>query len=374
MYGDCSLVESKDLADHIIKISRMMESVIDAHVNNTIDNWEMTRDILVVLGEIMTRCMIKLYDNHMSVFVARDDMDDTMAPGYLYTEAFVMEADEQPRVEVDTGDNNNAGKIKTAMKTFKDNAINLYHRFLSWVQTNLSQGPFRFMKDHEKEIAFVKDNKVNAEITKAINARTFSPMITNFPDLNIPAQKINSEGKNIDAIVTDLLSKPEMPTNIADVIKKLINSEEKPKKYNLDKNVFKHISFAKIINDEIIFLVHSKNICEIRLVDDKFTLIEKFVHNGEEVYAVDLFYEENGLNIITLDIKGNVNLYKNKNEVTLFNLYELNTIDKDYKDKQFFSMGYAYYIKSNLNFFCISSDHGCFIIKKNDIDNNHNNN
>jgi len=163
----------------------------------------------------------------------------------------------------------------------------------------------------------------------------------------------------------EFLSNENRNLCIADVIKKLINSEEKPKKYNLDKNVFKHISFAKIINDEIIFLVHSKNICEIRLVDDKFTLIEKFVHNGEEVYAVDLFYEENGLNIITLDIKGNVNLYKNKNEVTLFNLYELNTIDKDYKDKQFFSMGYQYFIKSNLNFFCISSDHGCFIIKKN---------
>jgi hypothetical protein len=163
----------------------------------------------------------------------------------------------------------------------------------------------------------------------------------------------------------EFLSNENRNLCIADVIKKLINSEEKPKKYNLDKNVFKHISFAKIINDEIIFLVHSKNICEIRLVDDKFTLIEKFVHNGEEIYAVDLFYEENGLNIITLDIKGNVNLYKNKNEVTLFNLYELNTIDKDYKDKQFFSMGYQYFIKSNLNFFCISSDHGCFIIKKN---------
>ena len=163
----------------------------------------------------------------------------------------------------------------------------------------------------------------------------------------------------------EFLSNENRNLCIADVIKKLINSEEKPKKYNLDKNVFKHISFAKIINDEIIFLVHSKNICEIRLVDDKFTLLEKFAHNGEEVYAVDLFYEENGLNIITLDIKGNVNLYKNKNEITLFNLYELNTIDKDYKDKQFFSMGYQYFIKSNLNYFCISSDHGCFIIKKN---------
>ena len=164
----------------------------------------------------------------------------------------------------------------------------------------------------------------------------------------------------------EFLSNDERNICIADVIKMLINPEEKPKRYNLDKNVFKHISFAKIINDKNIFFVHSKNICEIRMIDDKFTLVEKFVHNGEEVYAVDLFYEkENDLCIITLDVKGNVNLYRNKNEITLFNLYELNTIDKDYKDKQFFSMGYQYFIKSNLDYFCISSDHGCIIIKKN---------
>ena len=164
----------------------------------------------------------------------------------------------------------------------------------------------------------------------------------------------------------EFLSNEERNICIADVIKMLINPEEKPKRYNLDKNVFKHISFAKIINDKNIFFVHSKNICEIRMIDDKFTLVEKFVHNGEEVYAVDLFYEkENDLCIITLDVKGNINLYKNKNEISLFNLYELNTIDKDYKDKQFFSMGYQYFIKSNLDYFCISSDHGCIIIKKN---------
>ena len=164
----------------------------------------------------------------------------------------------------------------------------------------------------------------------------------------------------------EFLSNEERNICIADVIKMLINPEEKPKRYNLDKNVFKHISFAKIINDKNIFFVHSKNICEIRMIDDKFTLVENFVHNGEEVYAVDLFYEnEKDLCIFTLDVKGNVNLYKNKNEITLFNLYELNTIDKDYKDKQFFSMGYQYFIKSNLDYFCISSDHGCIIIKKN---------
>ena len=166
----------------------------------------------------------------------------------------------------------------------------------------------------------------------------------------------------------EFLSNDKRNFCIADIINILITSEEKPKKYNLDINIIKHISFAKIMRDKRIFLVHSKNICEIRLIDDKFSLYEKFVHNGDEVYAVDIFYENenNNYNIITLDIKGNVNLYKNKKETTLFNLYNLKSINKDYKDKQFFSMGYQYFIKSNGNYFCISTDHGCFIIKKNE--------
>ena len=70
--------------------------------------------------------------------------------------------------------------------------------------------------------------------------------------------------------------------------------------------------------------------------------------------------------IITLDIDGNVNKYENKEEEKLFNLYEIKGIYQDFKDKKFFSMGYMYYIKTNLAFFCITTDHGCFIIKKND--------
>ena len=69
--------------------------------------------------------------------------------------------------------------------------------------------------------------------------------------------------------------------------------------------------------------------------------------------------------IITLDIDGNVNLFQYGKESTLFNLYDFKDISQKIKNEQFFSMGYEYYIKSNLNYFCISTDQGCFIIKKN---------
>ena len=69
--------------------------------------------------------------------------------------------------------------------------------------------------------------------------------------------------------------------------------------------------------------------------------------------------------IITLDIDGNVNLYQYGEEVTLFNLYNFKDISQKIKNDKFFSMGYEYYIKSNLEYFCISTDHGCFVVKKN---------
>ena len=214
---------------------------------------------------------------------------------------------------------------------------------------------------------------------------------------------------------------------------------EKPYKIGLDKSIG-HICQAKLLDNYRVFIVHTLNKCEIRALDNNFTLIHKFEHIGEEVLGVDIYYDmesekiknpneenvilhtnlkheknverikknddintnrvletsdngrkkekekENGddqylyikqnqkkdkeidlkyICIITLDIDGNVNIFQNLKEETEFNLYNLKGISQDHKDKHLFSMGYAYYIKSNLNYFCISSDHGCYIIKSN---------
>ena len=213
---------------------------------------------------------------------------------------------------------------------------------------------------------------------------------------------------------------------------------EKPYKIGLDKSIG-HICQAKLLDNYRVFIVHTLNKCEIRALDNNFTLIHKFEHIGEEVLGVDIYYDmesekiknpneenvilhtnlkheknverikknddintnrvldtsdngrkkekekENGddqylyikqnqkkdkeidlkyICIITLDIDGNVNIFQNLKEETEFNLYNLKGISQDHKDKHLFSMGYAYYIKSNLNYFCISSDHGCYIISR----------
>lgn len=220
---------------------------------------------------------------------------------------------------------------------------------------------------------------------------------------------------------------------------------EKPYKIDLGKSIG-HICQAKLLPNNRVFIVHTLNKCEIRALDNNFTLLHKFDHIGEEVLGVDIYYNKesekiqnqndeniilhpnlkheinidrikksedintnrildtsdnnrkkekenredkylyirqkqtkekeidlNNIFIITLDIDGNVNLFHELKEETLFNLYNIKGISQDHKDKHFFSMGYAYYIKSNLDYFCISSDHGCYIISSKKKDNNNNN-
>ena len=68
--------------------------------------------------------------------------------------------------------------------------------------------------------------------------------------------------------------------------------------------------------------------------------------------------------IATLDYDGNVNLFKEGEEKTLFNMYSIKNIDKKYKEKEFFSIGFPYYITYNAKYYAIATDHGVFVIEK----------
>ena len=193
----------------------------------------------------------------------------------------------------------------------------------------------------------------------------------------------------------------------------LDNLKEKPIK-KLFKRDFGHISHCKIYPKNKIFLVRNFNICEIREINHNFSLVNSFVSFGDEVYAIDIFFEHeqrifirneieknyignknnsdifiqpnknipttnnniinknikneninlNNICIYLLDINGNVNLWDGNKIKILFNLYDIENINQVEKNKKFFSMGYSYYIKCNKNFICITTDHGCYVIKK----------
>ena len=60
-------------------------------------------------------------------------------------------------------------------------------------------------------------------------------------------------------------------------------------RYELNKQ-FGPISHCKLLNEKYVFIVRKLNVCEIRKMDETFTVVESFVHIGDEVYAVDVGY------------------------------------------------------------------------------------
>ena len=149
---------------------------------------------------------------------------------------------------------------------------------------------------------------------------------------------------------------------------KLLESGNSSDSYSLSKNRFFHFDKNNNNNDSI-----DNNI-------DDLIKLEKVNNNNIIVNinnrAIDYTVEKNiKFYIITLDIEGNFNLYlynqENNEEIknTLFNLYEIQNIENNYKNLKFFSMGYPYYITMNDYFYVITTDNGIFVINSEKEDN-----
>ena len=140
-------------------------------------------------------------------------------------------------------------------------------------------------------------------------------------------------------------------------------TQEIVQKIELKKD-FGHVSHLKFLPDNRYFVVLNYTQCQIR--NDKFEVINSFSHLGVEVLDFGYYIENDILIVSTLDIYGNVNVYdeQKKNNETIFNMYELDSISQELKDKQFFSMGFPYFIRINKNYVVITTDYGVYIIKR----------
>ena len=170
-----------------------------------------------------------------------------------------------------------------------------------------------------------------------------------------------------------------------------------------------HISHLKLIHNNIVFLVKNLNECVIAELNQSNELIQlcAFAHLGEEIiasacyidtehfavtgnptslllldnnrakgetYTSEINWEVNGnemnytnndivqnVKIVTVDLEGNVNMFHQKQETTLFNIYDVDNIDKDFKKKMLFDIGYPYYVAFNNEYLVITTDYGAFV-------------
>ena len=226
-------------------------------------------------------------------------------------------------------------------------------------------------RENEKEssnLNFILDNNnLNINLNK-INAKNDNKSNLNEENKN-NINRLNNNNLNFNGKINDeTISKNENEneSNIEDKIEKskteFISQKLKQNtKHNInDKDDSKNKNKLIIEN----FAINESDNSEYK------KSIENNFENNENKKKEDIKNENNididlSFSIITLDIDGNINLYQSGKEKTLFNIYNFNDISQKMKNELFFSMGYEYYIKSNLIYFCISTDHGCFIIKKN---------
>ena len=213
IYGDKHLVSNEEVANHIIAVGNVMLGIISSYCNGDVCNYEMVKDVLAVLGDIVTRCILKLYHNNTRVIDNSDTMMDTMAPGYMYVESFVLEdgenqvnknntANAKPTVNVTR---NTDSKIKTAARNVKMQLGNLISKFARWVSDSLQKVSSKFAEKHRLEYTWVKNNNdLNQQIAQSLNSGNLNITVNNFPNYNINMQRLTNVQNYGDKITNAL--------------------------------------------------------------------------------------------------------------------------------------------------------------------------
>jgi hypothetical protein len=216
MYCCEGLKTNEELANHIIEVANVMTGIIEQYKTGSegcVCNWEMMRDILAVFGEILTRAILKLYDNNSKVFTISDTMDDTAGPSYMYTESFNMFMEEAgPSIKVDSN--------KTGIAKAWGNAKALVAKFIRWIQDVFSKTPEKFLKKYSEQIEWVKNNpELNQKIENALNSG-FTVNLTNYTkfDVKIDAMKSIKSKEVIEELINE-----NKPFTANDIIKGIIS-------------------------------------------------------------------------------------------------------------------------------------------------------
>ena len=211
VYGGCDLKTNKDLANNLIRVAGAMKSIISNYNDgNPIENYDITKDILVLLGEIMTRNMLRLYYNNTRVFTYDDNMPDAAAPGFVCMESFIMEADAPANNNNPNNPNNPNNKSGVTFTNSQGQPLNgnnnkqqgvisnTINKLIDWIKNQLSKFAGNFEKKYKQYIDEVtKNDQINKGVSKAIAEGTFVPNLTNVPMYGIDTKDASRFTKGI---------------------------------------------------------------------------------------------------------------------------------------------------------------------------------
>lgn len=257
----CHHNDNEHLANNIVKVANVMVGLIDSYAHDEYaifrDN---LRDVLAVFGEILTKDILTLYHNNNNVLVCTDDMNDTMIPGYMYCEAFVMEAegDQNAQNQPQNKEVTKAPTVKNTSQNVKDTKgqnlkmkiAELIRKFGEYIRNTISQIFPKFNQNHKAEVNWINNHKeLNENIKKALAEGRFTITVNNYPNFKIPAKKSIEELKtSVDSVVNTLKGSNEEEKNalLADAnatAKKLMFEEVAAKDPKSDADMAKMTKF-----------------------------------------------------------------------------------------------------------------------------------
>ena len=216
MYSGIELKSNDEIAENIISIAGAIKGIIHAYRDGApIENYDLTKDILVLLGEILTRNILKLYYNNTQVLKYTDDMGNAAAPGFI-GESYIMEDGEQPKTD-QTGSSMGSKAEENGYKgvTFKDGNGNeikptntegikkLMNKIADWFKRIFNNFGKESREKLNKYIDYInKNNELNAEIGSKLG-RDFHATLKDYKLWNIDAGRLN--GQSVDNVVDDVL-------------------------------------------------------------------------------------------------------------------------------------------------------------------------
>lgn len=227
----CHHNDNEHLANNIVKVGNIICGLVESYSYNQYEVFrDNLRDVLAVLAEIMTKDMLSLYHNNHKVLIYRDDMNDTMIPGYMYCEAFVMEAENAPnaggQATTATANANQQQGNKTvvhnntqgmnqgnAMQKVKDKILEIIRKFGEYIRNTINQIFPKFNAGHAAEIKWVDAHKqLNEEIKQALDGQLkdkegnpkpkFDITVDNYPDYHLPTDPIKTLHNNVNQLLT----------------------------------------------------------------------------------------------------------------------------------------------------------------------------
>ena len=227
------------------------------------------------------------------------------------------------------------------------NLNNNYEDYIK-INNNKSKSFIKIDSENSNSKRGKNNQKITLEKNKDINHN-------NILSINNSVSNKNKQEKNIKDIKIEVREESDN-SSIKDM-----NSNSKD--INIKNNTIlifnknkSHEESKVPLDEDIILEKNNKNklrkgIQNIKTEDEKQNTID-----------VDDKVEKINYYIFILDNNGDLNMYKNKQNRTLFNLYNIEGIDESYKEKKFFSVGYPYYFVVNEFFFAITTDFGLFVI------------